>query len=114
MYLYNNYIYVVGVMNMENIVPRVGLKPTSLAIWASVLPFHHVGSLMSPLYPHLPVYATPCLKGLCRLLHSSTWNYKSSNAYNYIHKLEAMTLHIYIHILRVHSTTIHHVACIGS
>ena len=30
---------VMGVMKMENIVPRVGLKPTSLAFWASVLSF---------------------------------------------------------------------------
>ena len=51
-----------GVIKMGNIVPRVGLKPTSHESWASVLPFHHVGSLMSAIYPHLPVYAAPCLR----------------------------------------------------
>ena len=34
---------------------RMGLKPTSLAFWASVLPLHHLGSLMSPLYPRPPI-----------------------------------------------------------
>ena len=34
----------------------------------------------------LSVYMAPCLKGQCRLLCSSTWNCKYSNAYNYIHK----------------------------
>ena len=61
----------VGVMKMGNNVPRAGLKPTSLAFWASVLPLHHVDSLMSPLSPHPPVYAAQCLRGQCRLLHSS-------------------------------------------
>ena len=32
-------------MKMGIIVSRVGLKPTSLAFWACVLPFHHVGFL---------------------------------------------------------------------
>ena len=43
-----------GVMKMGNIVPRVGLKPTSPAFQASVLPFHHICSHMSPRYPRLP------------------------------------------------------------
>ena len=47
-------------MKIRNIVPRVGIELTSLASRASVLSLHHVGSLMSPLYPHLPVYAAPC------------------------------------------------------
>ena len=47
---------VVGEMKMGNIVPRAGIEPTSLASWASVLPFHHVGSLMSPLYIPMPIY----------------------------------------------------------
>ena len=34
---------VMGVTKVRNIVPRVGLKPTSLAFWTSVQPFHHVG-----------------------------------------------------------------------
>ena len=40
-----------GEMKMGNIVPRVELEPTSLALQASVLPLHHTGSLMSPLIP---------------------------------------------------------------
>ena len=55
--MYNSYF--VGAMKMGNIVPR--------AFWASVLPLHHIGTLMSPLYPRLPVYAAPCLRGQCRL-----------------------------------------------
>ena len=47
---------VVGVMKIGNTVPRAGLETTLLAFWASVLPLHHVGSLMSQLYPHPPVY----------------------------------------------------------
>ena len=30
------------VMKMENIMPRAGIKPTSLTLWATVLPFHHL------------------------------------------------------------------------
>ena len=61
---------VVGAMKMGNIVPRVGSKPTSLAFRASVLSIHHIGSLMSPIFPHLPVYVGPCRRGQCRILHS--------------------------------------------
>ena len=53
---------VVGVTKMGKIVPRVELEPTSLASRASVLPLHHVGSLMSPLYPRPPVYVDLCLR----------------------------------------------------
>ena len=60
---------IVGVMKMGNIVPRAGIEPISLAFSVSVLPLHHIGSLMSPLYPHPPVYAAPYLRGQCRLLH---------------------------------------------
>ena len=58
-------------MKMGNIVPRAGIKPTSLAFQVSVLPSHHVGS-MTPPCP--PVYAAPCFRGQCRLLHSSPWS----------------------------------------
>ena len=51
---------VMGAMQMGNIVPEGGIEPTSLALQASVLPLHHTGSLMSILYPHLPVYVAPC------------------------------------------------------
>ena len=33
------YMHVVGVMKMGNTVPGAGLESTSLAFWASVLPF---------------------------------------------------------------------------
>ena len=59
---------VVGVTKMGNIVNRAGLEPTFLASWASVLPFHYVDSLMSPLYPRLPVCAAPYLICQYRLL----------------------------------------------
>ena len=57
---------VVGVMKIGNMVPRAGLECTSQAFWASVLPLHCVGFLMSTLCPCLPVYAAPCLRGPCR------------------------------------------------
>ena len=81
-------MFVVGVMKMGNIVPRMAIEPMYLA---SVLPLHHVGYLMSPIYPHIAVYAAPCLRGQCRLLHSPSCNCKSFNAYNY---MQAMALHI--------------------
>ena len=65
-------------MKMGN-VPRAGLEPTSLAFQASVLLLHQLGSLMSP-----PGYAVSCIRGQLRLLHSSPWNCKSFNAYDYI------------------------------
>ena len=37
---------VVGLMKIGNIVPRVGLEPTSLSFQTSVLPLHHIGSLI--------------------------------------------------------------------
>ena len=58
------------VMKMGNIVSRVGIEPISLAFSASVLPLHHIGSLMSP---HIP--RPTCLRrsvpqrGQCRLVH---------------------------------------------
>ena len=38
---------VMAEMKTGNIGPRMGIEPTSLAFWASVIPSHHVGSLMS-------------------------------------------------------------------
>ena len=106
-YIHHQYIwkYVVGVMKMVNTVPRARIKHTSLAFQASVLPLHHVGSLMSPVYPCLPVYVALCLRGQCRLLHSPPWNCKSFNVYNYIHT--------YIYMHRVGSTTIQGIDCTG-
>ena len=82
-----------GVTKMGNIVHRMGIEPTSLAFRASVLPLHHVGSLISPLYPRPSVFAPPCLRGKW-LLHSSPWNCKSFNSYNYIHRGNGLT---YVH-----------------
>ena len=70
-------------MKMGNSAPREEIKSTSLAFRASMLPLHHVGSLMSPIYPCLPVYAAPRLRGQCILLHASM-NCKPFNTYNYI------------------------------
>ena len=48
-----------------NIVPKVGLKLTSLAFRARVLTLH----LISPLYPCPPGYVALCLRGQCNLLY---------------------------------------------
>ena len=69
---------VMGVMKIGNTVPRVGLKPTSLAFRSRVLPSHHIGFLMSP------VYVALCLSGQFRLLHT----------YKYVH----VHLRIYAHV----------------
>ena len=50
---------VLGVVKMENIVPRVRIEHIYLALLATVLPLHHVGSLISQLYLCPPVYAAP-------------------------------------------------------
>ena len=34
-------------LTIGNIVPIMQIEPSSLAFWASVLPLHHVGSLVS-------------------------------------------------------------------
>ena len=59
---------VVGVMKFGNAVPRGGLEHTYLAFKTIVLPVHHIGFLMLPLYPPPPVCAAACLRGHCRLL----------------------------------------------
>ena len=63
-------------MKMGNTVLKAGLKPTSLALWASLLPLHDVGSLTSPIpiYPRPPVYVVLCLRGQCRLLQYTQTN----------------------------------------
>ena len=61
-------ISVVGVVKMGNTVPRMGHESSPLEFWAIGLPLNHLGSMMSSLYPRLPVYAAPCLTGRYRLL----------------------------------------------
>ena len=64
-------ITVVDVMKMGNIVPRGELEPTCLAVWASVLPFHHVSlPYVTTIPPCLPVYAAPCLSYTDTLVQS--------------------------------------------
>ena len=62
------YDIVVGVRTMDNIVPRAGLGPAFLEFWASVIPLHHLGSLVSLLYLHPPMYVALSLRVQCRLL----------------------------------------------
>ena len=81
----------VGVIKMGNIDPTAGIESKSLAFRASVLPSHHIGSLMSPPCPCIPVYIAHCLKGQCRPLQSSHCNCKSFNAYNYVHAGNGLT-----------------------
>ena len=71
---------VVGMMKMGNIVPKLGFESKSLAFQVSVLPLHHIGSLLSPLYPRLPVCAAPCLRGKCTLVHT----YELSHLFNWV------------------------------
>ena len=64
--------------------------------------------MMSPSYQCLSVSVAPCLRGQCRLLHSSLRNCKSFNASDYIHKGSNRTY------TYTGSTTIQHIACPGS
>ena len=96
---------------MEMIVPRPGIKATSLALVPSVLSLHHVGSLMSALYLCLPASAAPCLRGQCRLVHSYPCNFKYFNAYKYIHTRDGLT---YTYTGRFNNDTAQHIACTGS
>ena len=61
---------VMGVIKMGNTVPRVGLKPTSSALWASVLLLHHAGfPEVTTIVRPTCVCVAPCLRGQCRPLH---------------------------------------------
>ena len=68
------HVRVMGTLKMGNIVLRAGLELTWLPFWTSVVPLHHIGSMMSPRYPHSTVYAASCLRDQFRLLHSPPWN----------------------------------------
>ena len=72
---------VMSVMKMGNTVHRAGFEPTSLELWPSVLPLHHVSSLMSLPYLRAPVYVALCLRGQCRLLHFPANQYLSYPSY---------------------------------
>ena len=52
----------VGVRKMGKIVPRVGIEPISLALWASVLTITPPRLPMSPLLSCLRVYSATCLR----------------------------------------------------
>ena len=54
-YYYYCYYCCRGCDEMGNIVPRVGIEPTSLACWASVLPLHHVCVAYVMHMPHIPI-----------------------------------------------------------
>ena len=69
--LFEMHSIVASVTKMGNTVSIAELEPTFLSVQTSVLAIHHINYLMSPLYPCLPVYTAPCLKGQCRLLY---WN----------------------------------------
>ena len=60
---------VMGMMKLGNIVPRGGIEPTYLSLWASVLTITPLGFLIPTSYPRLLVYAVLCLRGQYRLLH---------------------------------------------
>ena len=87
---------VVGVMETGNIVSRVGIEPTSLAIQAIVFTITPHASLMSSLYSHLPVYVAPCHPSRIVYILILSITYRQSPQ---------------IHIHRVGSTTIQHMAC---
>ena len=84
---------VVGVMKMRNTVPRVGLKSTSLAFRASVLPLHHIGI---PDVITIPMPTSLCGSLPQRSVQTTTLaptplNCKYFSAYNYIPRDNGLT-----------------------
>ena len=69
LYFYPTHIY--SGMKMGNIVARVGIKPTYLALWAQCATITPCRLPDVTLYPCLPVYAALCLRRQCRLVQSS-------------------------------------------
>ena len=69
-------------MKMGNSVSSLGIEPSSLAFWASMLT---ISLSRFPDVTSIPtsIYAVPCLRSKCRLLHSFPRNCKSFNAYKY-------------------------------
>lgn len=61
-------IKILGMTKVGKIVPRVGSEPTPLAFQVTVIPLHHICSLISQVYPRLPAYIAPWLRGVCRPL----------------------------------------------
>ena len=80
-------------MKMWNIVHRAGIEPTSLVYRASLLPLHHISSLMSPLYPCLPDYAAHYMRGHCIPLLTHPWIVSLSRLT--ITSIRVMALHIH-------------------
>ena len=74
-----------GVMKVGNIVPRVGIEPTSLAFQANVLIItpHRLPDVIT-----IPMPTCLCSSLPQRSVQTTTlvpWNCKPVNAYNYIH-----------------------------
>ena len=90
---------------MRNIVPGMGIKLIIFVVMASVLIVtpHRFPDitlscrerqtnkqiLMPP--PDVPVYRAHFLGGQCKLLHSSPWNLKYFNVYDYIFTVRELT-----------------------
>ena len=67
------------------------------------LALNHLGSLMPSLFPRLPVYAVPCLRGQCRPLHMAymcRWEV-SADYYTCVY------IYIYIYIYSTPSLKVH-------
>ena len=74
-----------------NTVPRAGLKPTSLAFQASVLPFHYVGFLISP---HLSMQRHTSDVSANYYIYTYTYIY----IYRYIYMQLYKCMYTYTHI----------------
>ena len=80
-----------GKWDTRDIVSRAGIEPKSISFCDCVLTITPP-TLMLPLYPRLPVYAAPCLRGQCTLLHSSNGNCRTLMLT--ITYIQAVTIHI--------------------
>ena len=80
---------------MGNIVARVGTEPMCLAFWASMLPLHHIASLMSPLYARLTLYVASCLRG------QSVQTYYTSDSCHHL-GLGSGCIHATTHVRNAH------------
>ena len=76
---------------MGNTAPRAGLKPHLWHFGQVCYRCTTQPSLMPPLSPCPPVYAAPCLRGQCSLLHLCSWNCNLFNAYDYMRTGNGLT-----------------------